>query len=138
MTFWVIDASVIGPLLIADEEGGLHAGLQNCLLSGRAVVPQHWRLEVVNFGLMAVRRKRLSFEHLMFGLATLADAPPVEDRETGANAWAQTVALARDRQLTIYDAAYIELAKRRRLPLLTTDGDLRRAAAIEQVDLVAD
>jgi predicted nucleic acid-binding protein len=31
-------------------------------------------------------------------------------------------------QLTVYDAAYLELAQRRNLPLPTLDGELRAAA----------
>jgi len=45
--------------------------------------------------------------------------------------------LARTYELTNYDAAYLELAIRKRLPLATTDGALRRAAVKTGVPLVA-
>jgi predicted nucleic acid-binding protein len=38
--------------------------------------------------------------------------------------------------LTPYDAAYLELAQRRRLPLATLDGELVRAEQAENVPLV--
>ncbi len=39
-------------------------------------------------------------------------------------------------RLTLYDAAYLELAKRRSLALATLDVELRRAAKAEQVALL--
>ena len=137
MTIWVIDASVIGPLLIPDEAAQLHPGLQACLLDGHAIVPQHWRLEVANLGRMAVRRQRLTVAELAIGLAAIAGALPAEDGETGVRAWSQGLALAERHTLTIYDAAYLELAARRSVPLLSADRALRAAARIEAVELVA-
>ncbi len=45
------------------------------------------------------------------------------------------MALARARKLTVYDAAYLELAKRERLPLATLDRALEKAAIAEGVAL---
>jgi predicted nucleic acid-binding protein len=45
--------------------------------------------------------------------------------------------LARTRRLSVYDAAYLELAQREGLPLATLDADLRRAAAKEGVALLS-
>ncbi len=49
------------------------------------------------------------------------------DGETGLHAWRDTVALARTERLTTYDAAYLELAMRRGIPLATQDRGLREA-----------
>ena len=95
---------------------------------GRAVVAQHWPLEVGNTLLMGERRKRCTaadaahFLHILGALALDTDA------ETGANATSATLALARAHELTIYDAAYLELAMRANLPLATLDKELRAAA----------
>ena len=43
--------------------------------------------------------------------------------------------LARVRRLTVYDAAYLELAKREALPLATLDRALEKAAVAEGVAL---
>ncbi len=51
------------------------------------------------------------------------------DPDTDAYAWTVVLQLADRFQLTLYDAAYLELAARRRLPLATLDRDLREAAA---------
>ncbi|MGA8582471.1 MAG: type II toxin-antitoxin system VapC family toxin [Roseiarcus sp.] len=45
------------------------------------------------------------------------------------------MALARERSLTVYDAAYLELARRRALPLATVDRALEKAAIAEGVAL---
>ncbi len=45
------------------------------------------------------------------------------------------MALARTRKLTVYDAAYLELAQRERLPLATLDRALEKAAIAEGVAL---
>jgi predicted nucleic acid-binding protein len=44
--------------------------------------------------------------------------------------------IAEDRGLTVYDAAYLELAVRRRMPLATLDEVLRKAAASAGVEVI--
>ena len=44
--------------------------------------------------------------------------------------------LARRHRLTVYDAAYLELAAREALPLATLDAQLATAAQAEQVALI--
>ena len=45
-------------------------------------------------------------------------------------------AVARQQNLTEYDAAYLELALRTGLPLATLDGNLNKAAKLVDVNLV--
>jgi predicted nucleic acid-binding protein len=47
----------------------------------------------------------------------------------------ELMALARNRKLTVYDAAYLELAKRQGLALATVDRGLEKAAIAEGVAL---
>ena len=47
------------------------------------------------------------------------------------------IQVATKHSLTIYDAAYLELAQRTGLPLATLDGDLQKAAEAEGAALVA-
>lgn len=61
-------------------------------------------------------------------LRMLAGLPIVVDGQTVARAWAETIALARSHDLSAYDAAYLELAMRRSLPLATLDDKLKSAA----------
>ena len=58
------------------------------------------------------------------------------DRSTNRQAWSATLRLCDRFGLTPYDAAYLELALRRQLPLATLDGELVRAAQAENVTLI--
>ncbi len=51
------------------------------------------------------------------------------DDETDQRAWSATLRLAERHKLTLYDAAYLELADRRALPLASLDAALCAAAA---------
>ena len=58
----------------------------------------------------------------------IAELPIATDTETTGRAWREILALARAEGLTTYDAAYLELAIRRGLPLQTKDEALIAAA----------
>lgn len=93
-----------------------------------AIVPSLWRLEVANGLKIAVRRERITVSHRNSILTDLAILPIILDVETDDHAWGDTVRLADEHGLTVYDAAYLELAHRRGLPLATLDQDLAQAA----------
>lgn len=135
MTNVVVDASVTALYLIADEAGDRSDGLMAVLTDGNAVVPLHWRLEVANLGRKAVRQKRMTRGELQEGVALLGKMPVNVDDRTDELAWTRILDLASDHDLTSYDAAYLELAKRRGLALATADKALRRAAPREGVAL---
>jgi predicted nucleic acid-binding protein len=61
--------------------------------------------------------------------------PVITDEETARRSGSDTIALARQYGLTIYDAAYLELAMRRGASLATTDRDLTKAAKAAGVSL---
>ena len=93
-----------------------------------AVVPALWRLEVAN-GLQAgVRRRRLDVSRRDRLLSALDKLDIRTDPDTDRFAWTTTVSLADQFRLTLYDASYLELARRHTLPLATLDQELRRAA----------
>jgi predicted nucleic acid-binding protein len=103
-----------------------------------AWVPSLWRLEVANVLEMGVRRGR---NDAAFRDATLADfelLPIQSDSETERHAWQSTLRLAERYRLTVYDAAYLELAMRRGLPLASLDRELRAAAGAENVALLGE
>jgi predicted nucleic acid-binding protein len=62
--------------------------------------------------------------------------PITVDAETDRHAWGATAKLAARHRLTLHDAAYLELARRRSLPLATLDQELRAAAAAEDIILI--
>jgi predicted nucleic acid-binding protein len=101
-----------------------------------AWVPSLWRLEVANILEMGVRRGRHNAAFRDATLADLALLPISIDPDTETHAWGATVRFAERHRLTLYDAAYLELAKRRGLPLATLDKELRAAAKGEKITLL--
>jgi len=98
------------------------------VLSDGGLVPAIWPLEVGNGLIMAMRRGRISVPFRTEALNALERAPIAVDPETQAQARTVTLQLADRFRLTLYDAAYLELAQRRVLPLATLDRALAQAA----------
>jgi predicted nucleic acid-binding protein len=71
------------------------------------------------------RRGRTDAAFRDAALVDLALLPISLDPETDRQAWGPTIRLAARHRLTLYDAAYLELAKRRALPLATLDRELQ-------------
>jgi predicted nucleic acid-binding protein len=96
----------------------------------RAVVPPLWETEFANGVLMAERRKLMTVsegDECMVEMDQLRRASIEAD--SGFRSIREVLAAARTFQLTVYDAWYLELAKRDGLPLATLDKRLRAAAA---------
>ena len=103
-----------------------------------AWVPGLWRLEIANVLEMGVRRGRHDAAFREMTLADLALLSIQVDPHTNDRAWGATIRLAERHRLTVYDAAYLELALRRGLPLATLDRELRVAANAENVTLLGE
>jgi len=132
----VLDASVTIAWIIPDERTDEVLAVFERIISTSAWVPSLWRLEVANVMEMGVRRGQIEASFRDMSLADVALLPISLDLETHDRAWTETTRLAERHRLTIYDAAYLELAMRRRLPLATLDQELRAAAALEGVELL--
>lgn len=87
-----------------------------------------WRLEVVSGLNAGIRRGRIDADYRDEALAALSLHDIKMDPETWENAWSATLRLADRFGLTPYDAAYIEVAQRRSLPLAALDADMCAAA----------
>jgi predicted nucleic acid-binding protein len=131
----VLDSSVTLAWIHGDELTGAVRATFDQVTEAGAWVPSFWRLEVANVLEMGVRRKKHTADFRDATLADLAVLPIRLDPETDRQAWGATVRLAATHALTTYDAAYLELALRRGLPLATLDKDLRTAAGAESVVL---
>lgn len=131
----VLDCSVTVAWLYAEETTDTIRSVFDAIGRG-AWVPGLWRLEVANVLQMGIRRGRHDAAFRDATLADLALLPIRLDDETDLHAWGATVRLATRHQLTLYDAAYLELARRREVPLATLDQDLRVAAEAEGVPLL--
>jgi predicted nucleic acid-binding protein len=132
----VVDASMALSWQFEDEATPAgDAALQRAVNDG-AVVPAIWRLEVANALRMAVRRKRCSEAFVNEAISRLEELAVEDDNETSLHAWGATFQLARDEVLTLYDAAYLELALRRNLPLATGDNALIAAGKRRGLELL--
>jgi predicted nucleic acid-binding protein len=94
------------------------------------------RLEVANALQTAIRRQRIDAVYRDASLAELGLMPITIDADTSTYAWSATLRLSERFSLTPYDAAYLELAQRRSLPLATLDRDLRTAAPVLNIELL--
>jgi predicted nucleic acid-binding protein len=85
---------------------------------------------------MAARRGRIDPERITRFARDLAALPIRIEPPLTPTAWDAVIRVATEYQLTVYDAAYLELAKRTSLPLASLDGDLRKAALAAGVALL--
>ena len=132
MAIFVVDASVALSWCFEDEASGWTDGLLDSLRQGdRIVVPAHWPTEILNGLLVASRRKRIKEGQPALYWGELARLPIEVEAALTADQAKIVLALAEKRSLTIYDAAYLELAHRRQLPIATLDTVLRKAAQAE-------
>ncbi|MGC1416772.1 MAG: type II toxin-antitoxin system VapC family toxin [Candidatus Acidiferrum sp.] len=102
-----------------------------------AVVPEIWAFEIANIIFVAFnKRKRISQKQIDEYLLRLRALPiRVELNDVWANIALESQ--ARRWNLPAYDAAYLDLALRRKIPLATADSDLRRAALAEGVAVLS-
>ena len=129
MTAFVLDASIALAWCFADEATPATDALLDRLADEEAVAPALWRIEVANALAMAERRGRLSVAGLTRSVGLLQRLAVALDPEGSERAFRELLELARSERLTVYDAAYLELALRLGLPLASKDARLRTAAA---------
>ena len=91
-------------------------------------VPALWPLEVANALTVLVRRRKLTQSDRQTGLGWLRGLPLRIDHEMATLAFSRLSELASTYQISVYDAAYLELAQRRQLALGSKDGPLQKAA----------
>jgi predicted nucleic acid-binding protein len=134
----VIDGSTALGFLLKDEKDSNALNALAAIERGvPTFIPAHCQIEAANGLLMAERRKRVTQSDVAEALGLLGALPLVTDPETAARAGSDTIALARQYGLTIYDAAYLELAMRRGASLATRDLELARSAKSAGVELLA-
>lgn len=133
---FIIDCSITMAWCFEEEETKASTQIQDRLAVETALVPQLWFLEVANVLAMAEKRRRITpaksdeFIHLL----QLMDIEV--DVESPGRAFEHVFPLCRVYGLTSYDAVYLDVALRNRLPLATLDDDLRAAARKAGVKLL--
>ena len=137
MTRFVLDASIVLTWCFPDEEAQKAEKIfETIALGDTPAVPAFWRREVLNALLMGEKRKRLTTELIQTFVSDLERLPSEIDAPAAGTVFHTTLDLCRKHGLTAYDAAYLELAMRHRVPLATADGALERAARAEGVEIL--
>ena len=129
---FVLDASVaVARLLEQDRE----AGKALDLLKGesKGIVPDLWHLETRNSLLVGMRRRKLTAGRLRELLAVVGQLPVVTDYRVNLET---AFDLAVRHSLTVYDAVYLEVARRRDVPIATFDKAIAKAAQAEKLPLI--
>jgi predicted nucleic acid-binding protein len=127
MPAFVLDSSLAAAWCFPDERtdytnlvlGSLAAPIE-------ALAPRLWAYEIRNSLLMGMRRKRITKIEAEEFLDSLQRLPI---RFTDPVSYDGVFQLADRHGLTVYDAAYLDVALREGLPLASLDGALVRAAA---------
>lgn len=91
-------------------------------------VPALWPLEVANALTVLERRGKLTGKERQIALGWMRGLRLRIDHEVAGVAFSRLSELASTYRLSVYDAAYLELAHRRSLPLACNDAPLRAAA----------
>ncbi|MCX7120438.1 MAG: type II toxin-antitoxin system VapC family toxin [Gammaproteobacteria bacterium] len=125
----VLDCSVTMAWIFQDETLSEKANIILTTLKEKQIkVPTIWSLEVANVLCLAERQKKITAFEVAEFKEFLSALPIVIDHDTSVRAMGSIYALAKTEQLTVYDAAYLEIAIRENSPLATFDKALKNAA----------
>lgn len=129
----VLDNSVNSRLLWPDVESPANNGYARKVIRRAAGgselhVPTIWHYEAANVAATLVRKGHVSRASAISYLGALAALPIRTDTTSHTHATAATFALSAELGLSVYDAAYVELALRLSGALATNDKHLRDAA----------
>lgn len=133
---FVLDASVSMAWAFHDEAVPYTNRVLALLADDSAWVPSVWPLEVTNAILNGERRGRVQPADTVRFTALLQTLPIRVADTSIEHTMDRILALARARNLSAYDASYLELAMRAGLPLATQDERMRVAANEVGVPLV--
>lgn len=125
---FALDASVALAWCFSDERSTYANSVLRSLATGRAVVPPLWPYEMANALLSAERRRRSTSDNTLVWLGFLQQLPITVDEKPVSRSSNSLLGLAREHDVSAYDAAYLELAFRLGLPLATLDRRLQKAA----------
>ena len=132
----VVDASVVISWLLPDEDFSRHNHVYTKLFNYKLYAPHIIEYEVLNFIVVSMKRKKFSALQREDAVNIIQDIPVVKDFVLDSlHEKLAVFKLAEEFGLTAYDAAYLELASRLRVPLLTYDEALLRAAKALEIKM---
>jgi predicted nucleic acid-binding protein len=124
---YVFDSSFIGALIIPDEKNlrvdKIRAGISE---DETILVPRLLWYEMANIFKNLSRRRRFTADEVMQFYLDLAAIRLTCDNQTGINYSTILLRLCNDYNLSSYDAAYLELAERKKAVLCTMGESLKR------------
>jgi predicted nucleic acid-binding protein len=129
---FVLDASAVIAWALREDDPRADLARERARIED-AAVPMLWWFEVRNALIVNERRGRLTEPLTARFLREISRLAVTVDRAPDETA---LLTLARRHRLTVYDAAYLELALREALPLATLDAQLAAAAQSEAVPLI--
>jgi predicted nucleic acid-binding protein len=132
---FVVDASLLAAWLLPDEASAGSDALFARVEKEGLLAPDLLRHEVRSVLVNAVRRKRVTPDHISWALRRLEQLPI---RFAGAGDDRDVIALAERHALTPYDAVYLWLAREESVPLATFDRRLREAAKAEGIAVLPE
>jgi predicted nucleic acid-binding protein len=133
---FVLDASLTLAWVFDEEETERSRDVLRQVEEHVVVVPSIWPLELANATLIGLRAGRFSEDEAWRFVEALAGLDVEVDEQAHRIAFVDVLPLAREYGLSIYDAAYLELALRAEAPLATFDAGLARAARSAGVELL--
>lgn len=137
MTLCVLDASFTFQWLLEDEASPEGDAALTSIRVGGATVSALWSVEITNVLGISERRGRLTTDGVADALDLLQSLPLEVAKPSTLVEAGVILDLMRTHRLTAYDAIYLELAMRLRLPLATKDRELIVAAPTVGVPLFA-
>lgn len=133
----VLDASLVLSWALPDEASLYSDAVLHRVAKSGALTPALWLHEIANGLLMAQRRGRCTTAQRMAFIEELLRLPVEVESSSARTVLDSQVALAERYALTAYDAAYLDLALRRNLPLATQDKAMKSAAGKAGVAIVS-
>jgi len=125
---FVLDASVTMAWCFEDEANAYADAVLDSLTAVTALAPAVWPLEIGNVLAVAERRKRIDKAGSIRFISLLMQLPVIVEPESPQRVFAEILALAREHELSTYDASYLDMSMRYGVPLATQDGRLQKAA----------
>lgn len=133
---FVLDCSMTMAWIFSGETSDHASALRESLLQDCAIVPALWPMEVANVLLAATRRGRIRQAEWQELIGYLCLLPITIDGETAEHVFTASLPIAETYRLSVYDAVYLELAKRKNLPLATLDKQLSAACQTAGVQTI--
>jgi predicted nucleic acid-binding protein len=130
-----VDASVALAWCFPDEASDYADSVLLAVENQTVIVPAIWAVEITNALLVGERRKRIRQPEVRRFIALMNSLSVVEDGQPFADTVSNVLPLAREYDLSAYDAAYLDVAVRHEIPLATLDGALQKACKAAGINI---